>query len=181
MLDKIPRKYVDGGFKDKLELSQKHFEEGSLIEAFTVLYAVLEQRLKQIWSHYVRDINKKKYYDGFELRFDWEFPQIVRSLRELGELTEKEYQKFANFKSGRDKAVHVLPFPLEDDKTNMNILNQAFKSGLEADKIAYALQTKYPLIPKNDLGKMDNSEKMDEWLKRELARTDEMMKRKSEL
>lgn len=181
MKKKIPRRYLDGGYDQKVERAEKYFEKGFIIEAFAILFASIEQRLKQSWHNYVRNLHNKKYYDDFELKFTWEFHQITRNFRELDQLSEKEYQKFCNFKSGRDKAVHELPFPLESDKTNMKTLEQTFKNGLEANKIAKKLQNKFPFISEEEFGKTENHDKILIWLSKEQARVRLALKKKSEL
>ena len=181
MAKKLPKKYLYGGFHEKVEKAENYFDKGFIIEGFTILFAVIEQRLKQSWLFYLRNQNGKKYYDDFEPRFSWEFPQIIRNYRELGIMNEDEYQKFTSFKSGRDKAVHYLPFPLETDKVDMPILKQEFKDGLKANDISFELQKKFPLIPEEELGKLGDFDKQLEWTKKEIEKTKEILKKKSQL
>ena len=181
MKKRLPKKYVYGDYDTKKKRAENYFKKGNIIEGYALLFAVVEQRLKQAWLNFVRKQNNLKFTEEYELKFSWEFAQIIRVFYEFGIISKVQYDIFQSFKKGRDKAVHELPFPLQSDKTSMPSLRQSFNDGLKADRFALEIQKKFPLIREEEMKNIGSLDDALIWSKKQHIKNEEMARRRGKL
>lgn len=128
----LPRRYTSYGIQKKREMVEKYYKKGQMIEAFAVLYAIIEQQLIQILKLKLKLDSNSKPWTEQNLKQEWRYAQLIRVLNEFDVLADEEYQKFDLFQNGRHKAIHELPLPHLHKKVSPNNLNNSFKAGLHA-------------------------------------------------
>lgn len=168
---RIPRKYTDRGVDKKFERTKKYYDKGDIIEAFALLYAVIETQLRAIFKFYLFDKLSIKMYDELDYHHKWEYSQLIRVLSEIRVLSYSDYQKFAQFQDGRHKAIHELPMPGLHEKLNMKTLNSSFNSGKKAYQIA---KTKLEKLYRQEVNKINLDDPNER--KKFIGRLEEVLK-----
>lgn len=134
---KFPEAYGDRGTKAKFERAKKYYNDEKIVEAFSLLYAVIEIELSATFKMFLHDFLSIKLYEELDFLHDWEYPQLIRVLSELRILSNSDYQKFVQFQRGRHKAIHELPFAYLHEKLNMKTLDSSFKAGIKSHEIIW--------------------------------------------
>jgi len=132
----LPKRYTGYGVQKKRTMVEKYYSTGQIIEAFAVLYAIIEVQLIEVFRIKLQSDLQSKPWIELEFKHEWEYAQLIRVLNEIAVLNDNEFQKFKLFQDGRHKAIHQLPLPYLHDKISKNNLDNAFRSGLEAYDIA---------------------------------------------
>jgi len=128
----FPEKYKIANFNEYVQKANTSYENGDWIEAFVILYSILELELMAAWGCYVLNVTGK---DKFKpLKYAWEYSNLVELLFEFRLISEIEKSIFLDFKKGRNDAVHNLlpPFRKQISRKNFEL---RFKKGLKAFKI----------------------------------------------
>ena len=113
------------------------YNEGKVVEAFTILHGNLEQYLNSLWTNIlVQQLGKGNAIPSFNYKFKhkWKFFHLIRVLNEFQILTDEEFEHFKNFISGRNVVVHILP-TLHNSEVKRKRLDFEFEEGLEAFEI----------------------------------------------
>ncbi len=136
--DELPWRYTHYDVKKKVANAERYYKKGQMIEAFALLYAVLEQYLIQIFRIKLQLDLKLKPWDEINLKHEWGYAQLIRVLNENNVLADNEYQKFNLFQDGRHKAVHQLPLPHLHKKISKINLDNSFNAGMKAYEISHS-------------------------------------------
>jgi len=132
----LPRRYTGYGVQEKRAMVEKYYKSGQIIEAFAVLYAIIEVQLIEVFRMKLQSDLQLKPWIEWKFKHTWEYSQLIRVLNEINVLTNDEFQKFKQFQDGRHKAIHQLPLPYIHDKISKNNLDNSFRSGLQAYDIS---------------------------------------------
>lgn len=116
--------------------SKKLYRDGDIVEAFVILYTLIEYELLYNWSSFAHAISNK---GGSSIEnddnLDRRYMQHVQLFFEVGLLNKNEKKLFDEFHNARNKVVHELFHFKKGFDFNRKELNGKFRSGLKAASI----------------------------------------------
>lgn len=147
----IPEKYGISDLNEYVKKAIESYNKGDIIEAFVLLYSILEMGLNMIWNIFVFSVVKKSIRPAPKKK---EYSDLVDLLYEFDLLNENQCSILRDFKKGRNEAVHHLASHMSK-KVGFSKLDDRFKKGIKADKILdeTLLKIAKKSFPKNLLSK----------------------------
>jgi len=140
----FPENYKLVNFNDYATKAKESYKKGDWIEAFVILYSILELELMAAWGCYVLNVTGKKKFRP--LKYAWEYTNLVELLYEFKLINESQKSIFTDFKKGRNDAVHNLLPPLKKGISRKKF-DDRFEKGLKAFQITNELLVKVNLPP----------------------------------
>lgn len=148
----IPKNYGISNLKEYTESAIESYNKGDIIEAFVVLYSIIEMELNAIWNIFVSSIVKTNPRPAPKPK---EYSDLVDLLYEFELLNENQCSILRDFKTGRNEAVHHLASHMKR-KVGSKKMDTRFKSGIKAIRIVDETMEKTFMksFPKSLLQKM---------------------------
>ena len=119
-----------------LNRSKKLYKDGDVVEAFVILYTLLEYELFSIWAYFlnaISDQRKSAIIDDVDKQRT--YMRYVQLFFEVGLLNENGKRIFNEFHVARNRVVHELYHFKKGFDFNKKELNGKFKAGLKATTI----------------------------------------------
>jgi hypothetical protein len=138
----FPRKYTERGLAKKYDRAIKYYNNGLIVEAFALLYAITETQLQAAFKFVIHDYCSIKIYEKIDFVYDWEYSHLIRILSEIRIISKSELGDFKRFQAGRNKAIHQLPMLGTHEKLDMHTIDSSFHSGKKAYLVAQSLVQK---------------------------------------
>jgi len=153
MIDRndIPENYSISNLKEYEKLAIESYEKGNIIEAFVMVYTILEMDMNIIWDTFVFSVLKKSSRPARERK---KYSVLVDLLNEFEILDDNQASILREFEKGRNKVVHNLPSHMKKKPTTKYIDDQFNKGKKALDFVDRAIVTtakkSFPtnLIPK---------------------------------
>lgn len=152
-LNDIPKNYGISNLGEYTKKAIESYNKGDIIEAFVMLYSILEMDLNSIWNIFVSSIVKTNPRPAPKTK---EYSDLVDLLYEFELLNENQCSILRDFKKGRNEAVHHLASHMKK-KVGFSKIDARFKSGMKTIKIVdeTLLKTAKKSFPRSLLQKMN--------------------------
>jgi len=127
----IPKNYGISRLDEYTKNAIETYNKGYIIEAFVVLYSILEMELNIIWDTFVFSIVKTNPRPAVKPK---NYLDLINLLYELEVISKSQHSVLNDFHLGRNKAVHNLASHMKRE-VGTKIMQGKFKQGLKAAKI----------------------------------------------
>lgn len=124
----IPKNYSISNLKEYENKAIESYEKGNIIEAFVMIYTILEMELNIIWNIFVSSIIQTNPRPAPKTK---EYSDLVDLLNEFEILNDNQSSILREFKTGRNKVVHNLPSHMKK-KPKTKFIDDEFNKGMKA-------------------------------------------------